>query len=203
MKYWIGFLTFTIAVLSLFVINAYCNDLEYSNDNAGVLISALGVLVTFVVAWQIWQTIDAKNTINRFQEEIRVSQQSAKVDIKNVRNLCMALLSNHEGESALNEENETDAYLKYFTSLCFFLMIGDPNDAPRIEKNIKLVEKLLDKVIAEGNADQKNRLKEIDKDIDAIYDAVIIFSQSISLPQHLVDKIQTLHNRRKEFLEKT
>lgn len=101
MKYWIGFLTFAVAVLSLFVINAYCNDLEYSNNNAGVLISALGVLVTFVVAWQIWQMIDAKSSIREFEKKTRDYRSDLQTEVDNLK----AILEKEHEEKLKESEN--------------------------------------------------------------------------------------------------
>lgn len=64
---WLGLLS--IAVIAMLVLHDITFDPESS---AGVLISALGVLITFVVAWQIWQTIDAKEQLREARESINV-----------------------------------------------------------------------------------------------------------------------------------
>lgn len=191
-----------LANFLLLVVGFYYLPTKQDNAYFSVIVAVLAILVTVLITWQIWQSIDVKNTIKQLQEEAYKNHLSTKFDITNARNLCMALLSNHEGESALNEGKRADAYMKYFTSLCFFLMMGDSKDAARIEKNVKLIEKLLNEDINENKEDYKKRLKEVDKDIDTIYEAILIFSQTVSLPADILNKIRTLHDKRKDYLNK-
>lgn len=49
---------------------SYC-DLYFDAENAaGIYISALGVLITFVVAWQIYNAVDMRGEIKNFKSEI-------------------------------------------------------------------------------------------------------------------------------------
>lgn len=69
-----------VAVLALSVCNYYWWHFRFDGDSAGILISALAVLVTFLVAWNIWQTIDAKNSIREF--EIRTKDYETDLNAK-------------------------------------------------------------------------------------------------------------------------
>ncbi len=60
-----------VAVLALSVCNYYWWHFSFDGNSAGILISALAVLVTFLVAWNIWQTIDAKNSIREFEKRTK------------------------------------------------------------------------------------------------------------------------------------
>lgn len=166
------------------------------------IVAILSVLITFLVAWQIWQTIDAKNIIKEIREDALRMQAQSKLDVQNARLMSMALLTTHEGETAKASGNFADAYMKYFTSLALFMMIKDPEDAIRIENNLNLVEKLLNDNVTNKNEAFLTRLKEVEVDIDKIYDTLIIFSEKVPLPQDLITRIKELHKRRKEYSER-
>lgn len=75
-KWWLGILTF-IVVAETTLIGIYCcSKLEINSNSPSVLISALGVLVTFVVAWQIWQTMASRDEIRKATE---VTQEIGKL----------------------------------------------------------------------------------------------------------------------------
>lgn len=68
MKTWAKILTVLVAI-ETFAIGIYCcSKLEVNINSPSVLISALGVLVTFVVAWQIWQTMASREEIKEARE---------------------------------------------------------------------------------------------------------------------------------------
>lgn len=175
---------------------------ESGFDYLGLIIGILALMVTFVVAWQIWQTIDARNVIKEFRRESNLMQTRAKKDIQNTRMLCMALLATHEGETEVQRKNFAGAYMKYFTSLALFMMIKDPEDAVRIEDNLNLVEKLLNDNIKNRDETFLTRLKEVESDIDKIYETLIIFSEKVSLPQDKITRIKELHRKRKAYTTK-
>lgn len=73
MKTWTKILTVLVAVETLLMAILCCSKLEINSNSASVLISSLSVLVTFVVAWQIWQTINAKKEIESARREMENS----------------------------------------------------------------------------------------------------------------------------------
>lgn len=82
-KWWLGILTF-IVVTETALIGIYCcSKLEVNSNSPSVLISALGVLVTFVVAWQIWQTMASREEI----KETRLAAQKANKVAEDVKSL--------------------------------------------------------------------------------------------------------------------
>lgn len=48
-------------------------------NNASLLITALGVLVTCIVAWNIWQTIDTKETVGKAEEASKRIDELQKI----------------------------------------------------------------------------------------------------------------------------
>ncbi len=65
MKYWIGALTFVVILLGIGYLNLYCRKMEFDGDSAGVIISALGVLVTALVGWQVYNAIEMRGIIDK------------------------------------------------------------------------------------------------------------------------------------------
>lgn len=65
MKTWIKILTVIVAIQTLLFGIYWCSDLRFDANSSSVLISALTVLITFVVAWQIWQTMASKEEIRK------------------------------------------------------------------------------------------------------------------------------------------
>lgn len=52
-----------VVILSIAVINLYCNGLEINSNNAGVIISSLCVVVTLILGWQIYSALDLERRI--------------------------------------------------------------------------------------------------------------------------------------------
>lgn len=86
MRKWTIILTVLVAIETLLIIIYACGTLEVDANSPSVLISALSVLVTFVVAWQIWATITTKedikemkltaNKLNLIEEQIKSLQNA-------------------------------------------------------------------------------------------------------------------------------
>ncbi len=70
MNTWTKILTALVAVETLLIAIYCCSKLEVNSNSASIMISTLGVIVTFVVAWQIWQTINAKKEIESATHEM-------------------------------------------------------------------------------------------------------------------------------------
>lgn len=82
MKTWVKILTLLVAVETCLIAIYSCSYLTFDSNSPSVLISALGVLVTFVVAWQIWQVIDTKNVIKDLQVSFDKERAKYVVEMK-------------------------------------------------------------------------------------------------------------------------
>lgn len=80
MRNWTIILTFLFGIETLLIIIFLCGEMKVDANSPSVLISAFGVMVTFVVAWQIWATIDARNSIKEFEK--RTKDYDADLDEK-------------------------------------------------------------------------------------------------------------------------
>lgn len=74
MKSWTIILTCLVGVETLLIIIYLCGVMEVNSNSPSVLISAFGVIITFVVAWQIWQTIASREEI----KEARIAATTVK-----------------------------------------------------------------------------------------------------------------------------
>lgn len=68
MKKWTIILTGLVGVETLLIIIYLCGVMEVNTNSPSVLISAFGVIIAFVVAWQIWQTIASRDEIKEAKE---------------------------------------------------------------------------------------------------------------------------------------
>lgn len=76
MKKWIFILTCLVGIETLLIIIHLCGEMKIDANSQSVFISALGVLITFVVAWQIWQTIISRDEIKdliKSNEDLKTS----------------------------------------------------------------------------------------------------------------------------------
>lgn len=78
MKNWTIILTCLVALETLSFIIYLCGVMEVNTNSPSVLISALGVIITFVVAWQIWQTIASRDEIKEARDAVKRSEELVK-----------------------------------------------------------------------------------------------------------------------------
>lgn len=71
MKRWTIILTVIVAIENILMAIWLSGNLCLNESSASVLVGALCVIVTFLVAWQIWATIDARNSLTYMEERAR------------------------------------------------------------------------------------------------------------------------------------
>lgn len=104
--------------LVLAIISGGCVFFNTSDpNNASMLITALGVLVTLLVTWNIWQVIDTKNTVRKAEEASNKIQTFEK-EIDRYKNLHRPFLAYTEGMRDFDAQ-------KYSSALCKFLDMAD------------------------------------------------------------------------------
>lgn len=62
-------LAVAVVFLTISVCNYYWCHYRFDGNSAGVIISALGILVTFLVGWNIYNFIDFKNKLEKLDED--------------------------------------------------------------------------------------------------------------------------------------
>lgn len=167
---------------------ACCCDLEFGTDgSAGVFTTALGILVTLLVAWQIWQTIASREEIKDAREAAKKANEVAKevtllkTEFENSLNLFAAYRASSDGLSFLLNNQHFKAFHLFATAIIDSLkflndqgkcamgafvnldncMDFDANDASMkefAEKWDGVVNRLNEIEEALRNADQENKI---------------------------------------------
>lgn len=79
------------------------------------VINMLSILVTILIGWQIWQTIDAKNTV-RIAEEASKKIQEFEKELERNKNIHRPFLAYTEGMRYFDAQNYSSA-VNYFLSM--------------------------------------------------------------------------------------
>lgn len=84
-------------------------------DYMGVIVAILALLVTCLVAWNIWQIIDTKNTVRKAEEASEKIQEFEK-EIERNKNIHRPYLAYTEGMRYFDAQNYSSA-VNYFLSM--------------------------------------------------------------------------------------
>lgn len=130
MKYWVGFLTFLVALLGIGYLNLYCCNMEFNSNSAGVIISALGVLVTALVGWQIFNAIEMRGLIKEIddikEDNVQQSQHIQNQKHYTTANLYYSLARSIKDKASCPTDYR-EAYRQYAEALAEFLE-AEPDD---------------------------------------------------------------------------
>lgn len=174
-------------------------------DNKTQSDNVLSILVTFLVAWQIWQTINAKQTIEKLQEEYQQTRFQTQLDTNDSMLMCMAMLSAHEGNEFWEDDRDAaTAYIKFAQALMSYSHIhkGIANKEQSIEDCKTKLRNFLDELTKEERDIERSKFNQYDKDLDVIYDSIITLSEKVNLSESLITHIKSLNKERKELLKK-
>lgn len=127
MKTWIGILTAAVVFLGIGYLNLYCSGMKFNDNSAGVVISALGVLVTALVGWQIYNAIEMRSIIREYDKlKNQFNESNKALILQDERNLTLieAYAKIKEADSEFNSFSEN--YKIYLQSLELFLKANVP-----------------------------------------------------------------------------
>lgn len=123
MKDWVKILTFLVAFETLLIGIYCCCKLRIDTNSASVLIASLGVLVTFLVTWQIWQTMVSRDEIKEVRNtaeqisKLKAQYESTIESVNQTRNLIRAdrlkYLADKEDVLSVKYRIYLDAILHY------------------------------------------------------------------------------------------
>lgn len=74
-----------VALSSWVAYTSYCNLRFDAGNVAGVYISMLSALITFVVAWQIWQALSIKDDIEKIKSEADLLKDGYETQLSNMK----------------------------------------------------------------------------------------------------------------------
>lgn len=196
-----------LAILVCWVAYTSFCDLQFKPDNAAAFyVGVLGALITFLVAWQIWQVIDTKDTIKEFKREFEdIKNRFAKEKKLNqyiVRGYNLLAEAQDIKHNQIDTELCSSGYLKTAYALYYFILGNLDLESYEINRCIedfgiylRQLEKSNSPKVKKGFCEDAQNIDEIRK---ALMDNV---NKSIDKSLGFIEKIQSLKKSREEFLK--
>ena len=192
-KYTLVALTITTILLSVSVCNYYLCNFRYDSDSAGVLISALAIIVTLLVAWQIWQTIDVKNTLTRMEASVK--------DAENRDNQLQHLLEAFQIDEIAKAQTTLGAqYAQSVNALRSFILAGVPASYIPITNIVSRLNGILGEVEQSKDALVKERFTRVGRECDNYYrDISRTIRERIEFYREVSNNLTAINDRRRKL----
>lgn len=183
MRYWLSALTVAVAILGIAYYNLYCSEMKFNGNSAGVLISALGVIVTALIGWQVYNAIEMGSAVKQVNDlKDKLALQSHKLETQDKRNLCLieAFQFRSEVYDEVKRKKLVNRYQVALQAIRQFLRAGAPSyyiplwglvsDLPIFLEDIRHSHPRLRKIFNDRATDLEDLyddiIYEIDKRID-------------------------------------
>lgn len=169
-----------------------CNcNLKFGTDgSAGLFITALGVLVTFVVAWQIWQTIDANGRIKKMEASVAESENRDK-------QLGHLLEAFQIDEIAKLENSPAPKYAQSVNALRSFILAGISSSYIPVKNIIDRLSAILDDIDKDSNRFNRIIFANVNRECDNCFkDILASINKQIEIYGEISDSIKALNKRR-------
>lgn len=186
----------------------YCNLSFNSDSSAGLLVSALGVMVTLLVAWQIYSTIEAERKISSLHSDLTTQHHyvDARIHFTQGQNLMLTTLSHLNQQKAHSSKKNTSknnanqtvnpafvgnlcvAYRNFLEALTHYLQ--STKDAATINSCIANMETCLERL-------QKENVrfsKDIGDKCDILFETLLLM-QLLTSPK-LAERLNNLNKQR-------
>ena len=163
---------------------------ETSFDYLGLIIGVLSLLVTVLIGWQIYTTLDSKRIIKEFKSEIDETKHLHAC----LQRLVAAL--SYRPENYGIERSLKKFYIGMLKYLLAVTSYKDRN-ADDILRIIRVLCNILDKVPSED----KEFTKEEDRECTFLYNQIL--QQESELTSMEKEQLQDLHKRRTELKPNT
>lgn len=201
---WLIYLWFSVGIMALL-----CTMFQIDHNsialrkNANTSENILSIIITFLVAWQIWQTITSKQTIEKLQEENSNTKVLAQLGVNDTALLCTAMIAAHEGlEAWLQRKDAPTAYAKYVSALNNYILIH--SGIFKKDEAIKECEKRLNEFLKETknitNKAERKKFKKYAENIEKAYDLITEMAKKVEMPNGFIDRLTKLNKERKELL---
>lgn len=168
MNTWVKVLTIIVAIETLLIFIYICGEMGFDPNSASVLVSALGVIVTLLVGWQVYNAIESSKIMRRMDTlHSRLSEQSILLETQDQRsrNLIEAFAEERKGNA---ESVLTAKYMCYLNSIHLFLMANVPPAYQYLSQveldlsaTLQAIEHTNDKTTLQMFIDQQNVFAEI------------------------------------------
>lgn len=189
MKGLIGLAIGIVLATAVFVVNHFCFGMVFDGDSAGVLISALGVMVTALVGWQVFNAIEMRQCVKKM-DDLEATLNARSVIFTN-RNMQIQELI--EGHASIREAEQrgamaSDSYLLYADALTHFLNSNVPLDYQPLQSAIVGLADTL--IILESN----NSPEEIDDFIERANEYEDAYHNVVAAIHRREEGVRNLHN---------
>lgn len=191
-------LTMVLAIYAPRVIK----DHNLGFDYMGVIVAVLAILVTTLIGWQIWQTVDMKQKVKSLNDEVAQLRIDASVEIAKARSLSIAFITIHEANQKWEiDKNAVDAYSLICVAVLSLVNINDPKDIARLGECCDALEEYLNILRGETNEDVKNAFLIADKNISQLYTSLQGLSPKLNYTEEIKTRVIRLHKDRKDLLK--
>lgn len=156
MKYWIGALTFAVVLLGIGYLNLYCCKMEFDGNSAGIIISALGVLVTALIGWQVYNAVEMKGIIDKV-DKVKSELDSLAIEHRDKISRLGWLASALHGTTFERKtfEGGDTAYFKHCLDVIGnFVKSGASFDSPPFKNTLDNLESTLHDIVVNHNSHQ-------------------------------------------------
>lgn len=179
---------FSIAAIIMSICSlARNNERVLGFDYLGVIVGILALLVTFLVAWQIWQTINAQRKIKEI--EAKVIGNEAFINARVCYTQAIFLMTNCISSTDKNElRNLCVAYRNFLES--FFYDLQSSKDLKRLNGCLIGMEKCLNKLHKEN----VEFTKAVGEKCDTLFDTLLLM-QLLTSPK-LHERLMNLNKKR-------
>lgn len=179
---------FSIAAIIMSICSlARNNERVLGFDYLGVIVGILTLLVTFLVAWQIWQTINAGRKIKEI--EAKVIGNEAFINARVCYTQGIFLMTNCISSSDKKQlRNLCVAYRNFLES--FFYDLQSSKDIKRLNGCLYCMEKCLAKLQKENIA----FTKEVGDKCDTLFETLLLM-QLLTSPK-LAERLNNLNKQR-------
>lgn len=202
MKYWVSVLTIAVALLGIAYYNLYSSEMIFNDNSAGVLISSLGVIVTVLVGWQVFNAIENVKTLTKMENlENELCEKSRQIITLNSQVLDI-IEAHHERELAQGIKYWECKYEHACKSLKLFLRGNVKADYEVLIFLLRDMASIIERVDNMATEDEKIVFARTFPKFDKEYNEAIeiIHSREVKLTM-LRDKLTSLRDRRKKLFD--
>lgn len=203
MSNWVKVLNVIVVVETLLIGIYCCGKLNVDCNGPEILISALGVLVTFLVAWQIWQTMASREEIRKamktaddlivLKSEMENSFNSAMASITRTREIIKAETLK---QMADNETIRTAGYRIYLDAILHYLKAREEIINDGFQDCLANIESILDNADNFTDFDKEIFIREKHLHNDLYHEILQNVNQEIDHLNTFRNHITEIHDKR-------
>lgn len=202
MKNWIVYLWFSVGIaaliLSIFDFSNGLSNLTVRNTTSDNILS---ILVTFLVAWQIWQTISIKDDVSKIQQlEAKLNEQIAVSDLRNQELFDIAEAHRLE-RIADNSKINSVRYGNYLRAMMLFLKSNVALSYPPLTNKISMLNAIIttvDNAKGEDKVSFANQMSGFDETYSQLLDVIAAREDNL---KDLKKRVIRLRDRRKRLFD--